>query len=272
MILDFTLRRAGGMLIVLAAAPMTFAQATASPAADIGHSPTFAVSVVRPSNPESTRSIKFLPGGRFIAQGATVRLLTKIAYSLNDDELAGGPAWIGLKRFDVDATPDMPEGSGVDMASVHLRLQSLLADRFHLQLRDEMKTMSTFALVVAKGGPKLKKSQTQDAPMQAQGNIGELNLTNATMDQLANAVSDWVGHPVLNQTALSGKYDLRLEWTPDQPTASANGSPDSSASLPNGSGPTIFTAVQQQLGLSLQSRKNQALCKVVENVQLPTEN
>lgn len=248
-----------------------FAQATATPTTASAEQPAFAVSVVKASGPDSVRNIKFLPGGRFIARGANLRLLIKIAYDLNDDELSGGPSWIGLDRFDIDATPDAPDGDSVNTMRTRLRLQSMLADRFQLQLRDEMKVMPTYALVVAKNGPRLKKSLTPDAPAQFHGNMGELMLTNATMDQLANAVSDWVGHPVLNQTALDGKYDLRLQWTPDQ-SATPAPSPDAAASLPADSGPTIFTALQQQLGLSLQSRKNQALCKVVERVQLPSEN
>jgi bla regulator protein blaR1 len=253
-----------------AAAPIVIAQATPTPPANTD-SPSFAVSVVKPSASDSVRSIRFSPGGRLTARNATVRLLIKIAYDLNDDELTGGPAWIGLKRFDIDATPDAPDGDVVDQVRNRQRLQGLLADRFQLDLRNEMRMMSTYALVVAKSGPKLKKSQAPDAPTQFHANAGEVMLTNATLDQFANAVSDWVRQPVLNQTGLDGKYDLRLEWTPDQPVAT----PDSTGApldQPANSGPTIFTALQQQLGLSLQPRKNQALCKVVNRVQLPSEN
>ena len=252
------------------AAHVAFAQAAQTPLAKTD-SPTFAVSVIRPSGPDSVRSIKFSPGGRLTARYATVRLLIKIAYDLNDDELTGGPAWIGSKRFDIDATPDAPDGDVVDPVRNRQRLQALLADRFQLDLRSEMKMMSTYALVLAKSGPKLKKSQAPDAPTQFHANAGVVMLTNATLDQFANAMSDWVGEPVLNQTGLDGKYDLRLEWTPDQPaaTADAMGAPVNQAT---NSGPTIFTALQQQLGLSLESRKNQALCKVVNRVQLPSEN
>jgi uncharacterized protein (TIGR03435 family) len=253
---------------MFAAAHLGFAQATPTPAASAG-SPTFAVSVVRLSGPDSVRSIKFAPGGRLTARYATVRLLIKIAYDLNDDELTGGPAWIGTKRFDIDATPDAPDGDVVDSVRNRQRLQGLLADRFQLDLRSEMRMMSTYALVVGKSGPKLKKSQAPDAPTQFHANAGVVMLTNATLDQFANAVSDWVGEPVLNQTGLDGKYDLRLEWTPDQPAAAdAMGAPVSSANA----GPTIFTALQQQLGLSLQPRKNEALCKIVNRVELPSEN
>ena len=253
-----------------ATAHMVVAQATPTPPANID-SYSFAASVVKRSPSDSVRSIKFSPGGRLSARNATVRLLIKIAYDLNDDELTGGPAWISSKRFDIDATPDAPDGAVVDQLRNRQRLQGLLADRFQLDLRSEMRMMSTYALVVAKSGPKLKKSQAPDEPTQFHANAGEVLLTNATLDQIANAVSDWVRQPVLNQTGLDGKYDLRLEWTPDQPVATAD-STGAPPDQPANAGPTIFTALQQQLGLSLQSRKNLALCKVVNRVQLPSEN
>src|ERR1700733_9936221 len=253
-----------------ATAHMVVAQATPTPPANID-SYSFAASVVKPSPSDSVRSIKFSPGGRLSARNATVRLLIKIAYDLNDDELTGGPVWIGLKRFDIDATPDAPDGDVVDQVRNRQRLQGLLADRFQLDLGSEMKMMSTYALVVGKSEPKLKKSQTPEAPTQFHANAGEVMLTNATLDQFANAVSDWVHQPVLNRTGLDGKYDLRLEWTPDQPVATAD-STGAPLDQPANSGPTIFTALQQQLGLALQSRKNEALCKVVNRVQLPSEN
>ena len=256
--------------VMAAAGDMVVAQATPTPPANAG-SPTFAVSVVKPSASDSVRSIKFSPGGRLTVRYATVRLLIKIAYDLNDDELTGGPAWIGLKRFDIDAIPDVPDGDLVDQVRNRQRLQGLLADRFQLDLRSEMRMMSTYALVVAKSGPRLKRSQAPDVPTQFHANPGEVMLTNATLDQFANAVSDWVHQPVLNQTGLDGKYDLRLEWTPDQPVATAD-STGAPLDQPANSGPTIFTALQQQLGLALQSRKNEALCKVVNRVQLPSEN
>ncbi|HKO20941.1 MAG TPA: TIGR03435 family protein [Acidobacteriaceae bacterium] len=251
--------------------------------------PTFAVAAIKPSASDTGRSIKFLPGGRFVATGANVRLLIKVAYNLNDDQVSGGPSWIGMKRFDIDAKPDAPTGdapTSTDAAAVsdadktrvqdvtHLRLQALLEDRFHLKLRSEMKEMNTYALVVAKSGPKLTKAADPAAAPHFQGSSGALVATSASMDQLAGAMSDWVGHPVLNFTGIGGRYDFRLTWSPDQPVQWAM--PGGSLSAPPPSqdtgGPTIFTALQQQLGLSLQSRKAKTLFETVENVQLPSEN
>lgn len=271
-----------GLVIVLIAVtaiatPSAFGQTT--PSAATADSVAFAVSVIKPSGPGSGNglSVKFLPGGRLVARNANLRLLIKIAYNLNDDEVSGGPAWIGLKRFDIDAKTDAAADSDgnvtPDMARNQLLLQGLLRDRFQLRLRSQMKQMSTFALVVAKSGPKMTKSLTPDADVRIQGGLGTITAANASMDQLAAAVEDWVGHPVQNLTGLDGKYDFKLEWTPDQamppsPSNTAGGH----AAEPDYSGPTIFTAVQQQLGLSLQSRKTDALCEFVESVQLPSEN
>jgi uncharacterized protein (TIGR03435 family) len=248
----------------------TAAAAVGQPAAAAG-GVSFAVSAIKPSGPESGPglSVKFLPGGRFVARNANVRLLIKIAYNLNDDEVSGGPSWIGLRKFDVDATPDPPiESSGTgdaDKARNRMLLQGLLRDRFHLKLRREMKEMQTFALVVAKGGPKLTKSAAAEGDSRFRGGRGTITAVGVSMDQLAAGVEDWVGHPVENLTGLDGKYDFKLEWTPDQASAANDSTaPDS--------GPTIFTALHQQLGLSLEGRKIQAPCEFVERVEVPSEN
>ena len=247
---------------------VTFGQAAAS-----ADGASFDVAAIKPSGPDSGNglSVKFLPGG-FTARNASVRLLIKIAYNLNDDEVSGGPAWIGLKKFDIDAKRDAAATSSTDRAQTRLMLQGLLRDRFKLKLRSETKEMATFALVVAKGGPKLKRSTTPDGDVHFQGGLGSITASNATLNQLAAAVEDWVGHPVENMTGLDGKYDFKLEWTPDQANVSSPADAVGSSPPHDYSGPTIFTAVQQQLGLSLQSRKIQAPCEIVESVELPSEN
>jgi uncharacterized protein (TIGR03435 family) len=267
------INRIVGELVIITAslmpvcAPVALGQAPAS-----ADSVSFDVASIKPSGPDSGNglSVKFLPD-RFVAKNASVRLLIKIAYNLNDDEVSGGPSWIGMKKFDIDAKRDAAATSSTDKAQTRLMLQNLLRDRFKLRLRPEMKEMSTFALVVAKGGPKLKKSPTPDGDAYFQGGLGHITASNATLDQLAAAVEDWVGHPVENMTGLDGKYDFKLEWTPDQATPPAD-AVGSQPTPPDYSGPTIFTAVQQQLGLSLQSRKIQAPCQIVESVELPSEN
>jgi uncharacterized protein (TIGR03435 family) len=264
----------GGLMVGATAAPgQTTGSAVGQLAAAgaVADGVSFAVAAIRSSGPESPqgRSVKFLPGGRFIARNANVRLLIKIAYNLNDDEVSGGPAWIGLRKFDIDATPDPPllsSGNGdADKARNRMLLQGLLRDRFQLKMRHEMKEMQTYALVVAKGGPKLSKSAAAEGDTRFRGGVGTITAVGVSMDQLAAGVEDWVGHPVENMTGLDGKYDFKLEWTPDQASAAND------ATAPD-TGPTIFTALHQQLGLSLEGRKIQAPCEFVESVEVPSEN
>ena len=263
----------GGLIVGAgSAAGQTAAPAVGSPARQAaGDGVSFAVSAIKPSGAQSGQglSVKFQPGGRFVARNANVRLLIKIAYNLNDDEVSGGPSWIGLKKFDIDATPDPPlqsSGNGdADKARNRMMLQGLLRDRFQLKLRQEMKEMQTYALVVAKGGPKLSKSAAAEGDTHFRGGTGTITGIAVSMDQLAAGVEDWVGHPVKNMTGLDGKYDFKLEWTPDQASAASDtAAPDS--------GPTIFTALHQQLGLSLEGRKIQAPCEFVESVEAPSDN
>ncbi len=240
-------------------------------------SPAFAVSAIKASGPASGNgmSIKFLPGGTFIARNATVRVLIKIAYNLNDEQLGGGPTWTAFKRFDIDAKPDLPVG-GANLSQQesqnlnHLLLQGLLSDRFHLKLRTETRDMSLYALVVAKGGLKLKRSTSADTVAHVTARVGSIQATNATMDDIARELDDKGAHPTENHTGLDGRYDFKLEWTPAQsqgPASAASAVPDA-----GDPGPDLFTAVQQQLGLKLEPRKSSAAYEVIESVEQPSEN
>ncbi|HEX9200491.1 MAG TPA: TIGR03435 family protein [Acidobacteriaceae bacterium] len=239
--------------------------------------PAFAVSAIRASGPASGSgmSIKFLPGGRLVARNATLRVLIKIGYDLNDDQLDGGPTWIAFKRFDIDAKPDAgPGGDSKPMSDTetkafnHALMQGLLKDRFDLKLRSEMKDMPIYALVVGKSGPRLTKSQGGSSGSPIKGRSGTIVGAGAAMDDLARELEENVHRPVPNLTGLDGRYDFKLEWTPDSAVAPAASPATDASDL----GPNLFTAVQQQLGLKLEARKKSAPYKVVESVQLPSEN
>ena len=243
--------------------------------------PSFAVSAIRPSTPSSGSglSIKFLPGGTLVARNATLRVLIKIAYNLNDDQLSGGPGWAAFRRFDIDAKPDMP-AAGQDQnktaqESQHenqLLMRSLLSDRFHLQLRSETRDMSIYVLVVADGGLKLKASTGSDSNAHVIARAGAIHGINASMDDIARELGDKAGHPVENRTGVGGRYDFNLEWTPDSPFGVASLASGAAPSDAGDSGPDLFTAVQQQLGLKLEARKSSAPYDVIVGVQEPTEN
>ena len=226
--------------------------------------PSFEVAAIKPSSPDSQLKIDFAPGGRLIVTHATLRFLIKIAYDVGDDQLSGGPGWVSSTRFDIEAKPSTPTNGNL---AIRLRLQRLLAERFHLEMRTEPKPMPIFALVTAKNGPKLKQNSTPgDSALKTGSGRGILTATRVDMPTLAHFLSEGqVGRPVQDMTGLQGTYDFRLEWTPD-PTAPGATPPAD----PNGI--SIFTALQQQLGLRLDARNGSADYFTVTRAELPTAN
>jgi len=268
--------------------PSIRAQERAKPVAQpiaISALPQFEVASIKPSAPDSNLKVDFAPGGKLFITDATLRFLIKIAYDIGDDQLAGGPGWIGSKRFDLAATPERPLGGDpknmapdqilVFHKPVRLRLQRLLAERFQLELRREATPMPIFGLVVAKGGPKkltVTKS-TGDPQLNAESGNGVLNAVGVDMATLAKFLSEGqTGRPVVDMTGLKDKYDFHLEWAPD---TSQNSLPaDNGANQPpaDAGGISIFTALQQQLGLKLDARTDAADRLVVVRAALPSAN
>jgi bla regulator protein BlaR1 len=269
-------------------APSIRAQERAKPVAQLiatSALPEFEVASIKPSAPDSNLRVDFAPGGKLFITNATLRFLIKIAYDIGDDQLAGGPGWIGSKRFNLAATPERalggdPKSMAPDQIlvfhkPVRLRLQRLLADRFQLELRRESTPMPIFALVVARRGPKkltLTKS-TGDPQLNANFGNGVLNAVGVDMATLAKFLSEGqTGRPVVDMTGLKDKYDFHLEWAPD---TSQNSLPtDSGANQPpaDAGGISIFTALQQQLGLKLDARTDAADRLVVVRAELPSAN
>jgi uncharacterized protein (TIGR03435 family) len=242
--------------------------------------PEFEVSSIKPSAPDTSLRVDFAAGGKLFITNATLRFLIKIAYDIGDDQLAGGPGWIGSKRFDLAATPERslggdPKSMAPDQIlifhkPVRLRLQRLLADRFQLELRRESTQMPVFDLVLAKGGPKrLTATKSTGDPQLKFGN-GVLTAVGVDMATLARFLSEGqTGRPVADTTGLKGKYDFHLEWAPD---TSRNSPPADSAAQPDAVGVSIFTALQQQLGLKLDARTDAADRLVVVRAELPSAN
>jgi uncharacterized protein (TIGR03435 family) len=239
--------------------------------------PEFEVASIRPSNPNNLTP-HFIPSpDRFTATGVPVINLVYFAYNIKYGYVSGGPSWFANDRYDVNATvdPSLAEAmKKMDARERYAQLRSLvrelLKDRFKLQVKVQTKELPIYALVVAKGGPKLKPSAPPaagDTPTPAKWSTSALNgvmkiaATNAEMVGLAGnlMVQPAVGRQVVDETGLKGNYDYALKWAlnPDSPNASA---------------PDIFTALQEQLGLKLDSRKGPVDTLVVEHVERPSEN
>ncbi len=278
--------RGSGLIIagLLLAAGVTLAQRSLAQPAVVAVSslPSFEVASIKPSAPDSLLKIDFARGGRLVVSHATLRFLIKIAYDVSDDQIVGGPAWFSSKRFDVQARPDKqipgdPEQMSKDQILLfhqptRLRLQRLLAERFHLELRMESKPVPVFALVVAKNGLKMKPSaSTGDPNIQGNAGRGAIRATRVDMNTLAHFLSEGqTGRPVVDMTGLSGAFDFQLDWTPD---SGLNPPADPNQPLSDDlGGISIFTALQQQLGLKLESRAGAAETLVVTHVELPSGN
>jgi uncharacterized protein (TIGR03435 family) len=201
--------------------------------------------------------------GRFKAINATVSFLIQYAYNIRDFQLSGGPGWMGSDTFDIDAT-----GENADYRQFPLMMGSLLADRFQLKFHRETRTLPVYDLVVAKDGPKLK-SASATATGGTRNSSGQITISKGTVAGLASLLSNILGRKVLDKTGLTGDYDMALKWTPDDyqpPPLRPNAPP------PDPNSPSIFTALQEQLGLKLESSKGPVEVIVVDSVQKPSEN
>jgi uncharacterized protein (TIGR03435 family) len=250
---------------------------------------TFEVASIKPSGADPHGAFQIMPGGGLRTVGTSLKMLIGQAYDVRDFQISGGPNWISTDRFDITAKP----GTGSESPSqdprtmtdesfktvgdqMRERLRSLLADRFRLALHRETKEESVYVLVVAKGGPKLHASEVNGGsvqrPMMRMGR-GDLSGQAAPLAFLVQTLSSQLGRPVIDHTGLTGHYDFTLQWTPDpgQPAASPAIGPDAPPP-PDPNGPSIFAAVQEQLGLRLESQKGPVEMLVIDRVEKPSEN
>jgi len=267
-----------GTTLGIFAAGGTFAQPAANPL-------TFEVASVRPSAPDARGFINFLPGGGLRALGIPLKTLITLAYEVRDFQVSGGPGWIDSERFDINArreASETTESTRYDLTKTIderrktvERLRNLLEERFQLALHRETKEQQVYALVVGKNGPKVK--ETKDGNSLIRMGRGMLHGEGVQLDFLATTISSQLGRTVIDKTGLTGKYDFELKWTPDpgQPAAAPFGPPPPGVELPpppDPNGPSIFTAVQEQLGLRLESQKGPVETLVIDRVEKPSEN
>jgi bla regulator protein BlaR1 len=259
-----------GTTVCIFAAGITSAQPATSPL-------TFEVASVRPSGPDARGFIGFLPGGGLRVVGISLKTLITLAYNVLDVQ-------VNSDRFDInaqaeaarapeDATADpakLTEAQRMTMADLAKeRLRNLLADRFQLTIHRETKEQQVYTLVVGKNGPKVK--ETKDGNGMMRMGRGMLHGEGVPLGFLATAMSGHLGRSVIDKTGLTGKYDIDLRWSPDPGQAGA-GPFGELPQAPDPNGPSIFTAVQEQLGLRLESQKAPVETLVIDRVERPSEN
>jgi uncharacterized protein (TIGR03435 family) len=242
-------------------------------------------------------AIMFSPSG-FTARNTTLKRVIGVAYGVQDDLISGAPDWVNSEKYDIEVkSPDpAPEdaqkpGNGMGVDRLGLMLQAVLADRFKLTLHRETKDLSVYELVLAEGGPKLQEAKPEymnpngingpegrlpERRMMKMG-PGELTGVGAALQPLVEQLSWQLGRTVLDKTGLTGTYDYSLRWTPGESEAGMlklmGGKPAADRSPSSGSsGPTLFTAIQEQLGLKLEPQKAPVQILVVDQVEKPSEN
>jgi uncharacterized protein (TIGR03435 family) len=225
-----------------------------------------AIHLIKDNDPQHVSiSIHRSPDGNFIASGVTVRLLLSLALGMDESRIQGGPAWITEDRFTIAAKPN--EALGKQLATLNQTalkqayqkmFTDLFADRLALKTHWATVQKPVIALEVAKNGSKLHSSDKDDSYMDV-GN-GTLHATRATLDALASFLTQQLHQIVQNQTGLKGFYDLTLDWNPDNGDAATADKP----ALP--------TAVEEQLGLKLASRKAPVEVLVIDKIEKPSGN
>ena len=230
----------------------------------------YEVASIRPNTSQSGSSRTHTDESGLRATNVTLLNLILSAYNVRQFQISGGAAWIKTDRFDITAKNDVAADDLVKQANPALiakanlkersRMRNLLAERFQLKLREETKELPIYALIVDKGGHKLKLSTNGKRGMNTSGNKGDVTMRGdgISTKSMAVALSSYVGRPVLDETGLSELFDFEMNWSDD--------------SVQDASNPSIFTALREKLGLKLESKKGPVVTYVIERAEKPSGN
>jgi uncharacterized protein (TIGR03435 family) len=213
----------------------------------------FEVATIKPTNGKPNRStFPSLRNGRFTAENVTLKTLLSVAFGLSGLRI-NGPEWIDADRFDLAAKAPQ----GVPDSELKPMLQALLRERFQVTVHREQKEMPTFDLMPAKGGIKLLPFDPAHPPATPRNIGGSLWIGAATMPQIADGLAMIVGRPVVDRTGIDGRYSFTVHYAP--PSRTLN-DPAETAIMPD-----IFTAVPEQMGLKLESKKQEIEILVIDS-------
>jgi bla regulator protein blaR1 len=248
--------------------------------------PEFETASIKPAAPDERATVIAMPpGGRLEIMNMTLKAMIENAYSIQPFQISGGPGWLDSDHYDISAKA----GIALKREEVLLRLQSLLADRFRVVVRREVKQLPVYALVMArkdgKPGPRLIESKkggcTEPDPAnpfavdqrRLCGNfeLGPegVTLVSAPIATLTPLLSRVLGRTVLDKTGLTKNFDISIEWTPDEAIAMR---PPPNGGPPDSAGPSIFTVFREQLGLKFQAQKGPVEIFQIEGAQKPSGN
>jgi bla regulator protein blaR1 len=256
--------------------------------------PVFSSVSIRPDESTANQLNRFkimfsLKDGTFVAKGATLKRLIQMAYRVQDSQISGGPEWLDTAKFDIEAKlepsfvfvmhqPIAEKQTSEDRDRKPINdqamLQSLLADKFGLSLHPQTQNLPVYDLVVDENGHKLQPS---DSLRFVRLGRGELTSQGTPLDILAFELSARLGRVVVDKTGLKGTYAYSLHWTPDpgedaRLTAAGQPGPVAEASSPDPNGPSLFAALQEQLGLKLEPNTEPVQVLVIDHAEQPSQN
>jgi uncharacterized protein (TIGR03435 family) len=250
--------------------------------------PAFQVASVKPNTSTAPRGhmVRALAGGRLTAEDAWVMQLIQNAYGVQQYQVIGAPDWTNTDGFDIEAKAD----GNVDQKQVWLMVQTLLADRFKLAVHRETRQLPVYAIVAARGGLKLPPPKDAGCPpgpspagsrqppcgmVRISMGPGGLQMTgdNAPMAEFVRMLAGLVNRPVIDRSGFTGTFDVHVEFTPDEYTGGLPPPPPGVPPLPTDPNrPNILAAVQEQLGLKLESSKGPVEVLVIDHVEKPSAN
>jgi uncharacterized protein (TIGR03435 family) len=236
----------------------------------------FDVVSVKTMAADDRREFMVALGGRFSA-ATTVRLLIRTAFQVQDDQIVGGPDWLATQRFEIDARSP---ADGDFYARLQGMMQALLADRFKLVTHTEQRELAVFALERVKRdgelGPGLRPTECPDLVVDlakvtpcvnVQRSADSIRVRGMPFGQVVPFLSTNLNRVVVDRTGLAERYDIDLKWTPDQPSR-----PGATPQVADPDAVSIFTAVQEQLGLRLESTRDKVDVLVIDSLEQPTPN
>jgi bla regulator protein blaR1 len=261
-------RLSSTLLFLALLGPLTGQFAIALEAAPPPSLPNLSYDVVSIRPSKAAEPAMNISKNRFVARGVPAWMLIFNAYSLRPtSDLPGLPGWAKSENYDFEATMDEATATAFDKVPRDLQgdvfqamLQKVLADRLKLKMHTEMREQPLYTLVVSKSGAKLKPSAHPEAHGTMQWQAGKIQLVNGEIDNMLYALSDALGRDVVNKTGLTAHYDIDLKWTPDEAQA-----------LPD-AGPTLLTAIEEQLGLKLEASRGPVKTYVVDHIEHPEPN
>ena len=213
---------------------------------------SFEVASIKPSDPTHVGAQVYTPGpGRFTAMTAALKDLMLFAYNVRPSQIVGGPRWFESEAYDIAAK----SAGAPSNDELRLMLRNLLADRFQLKVHRETRDLGVYNLVLDKKGPKLSEVAAAGRGVGMQK--GNLHASGSTMATLASVLSRHLDHVVVDRTGLVGFYDFALTWTADD-------------SDPTGA--SLFSAIQEQLGLKLEATKAPVEVLVIDRAERPSQN